>query len=242
MAELFPPFLIANLALAVGVFVVLALRRPARWAFGAKLAYGLWLLPLLAALASLLPARVIEHEVALRAQAPIALPASQPLPAPSDIAPLLSDATPPAAEPSIAFDPWLSAAALWAAGVIAMALWLTSRQMQFMAAVRRNEAGPAVVGVIRPRIVTPADFEQRFEPQERDVILVHERVHIRRGDAQANALTALLRCLCWFNPLVHLGARAMRIDQEFACDAAVVEHHPRERRLYADALLKTQLA
>ena len=57
-----------------------------------------------------------------------------------------------------------------------------------------------------------------------------------------NALAALLRCLCWFNPLVHIAAHLMRIDQELACDAAVVERHPRAKAVYATALLKAQLA
>ena len=38
------------------------------------------------------------------------------------------------------------------------------------------------------------------------------------------------------------GARALRIDQELACDQAVVTRKPAQRRLYAEVLLKTQLA
>ena len=52
----------------------------------------------------------------------------------------------------------------------------------------------------------------------------------------------LLRCLFWFNPLVHIGANAMRIDQEMSCDAEVIARRPRVRRAYAETLLKTQLA
>ena len=53
---------------------------------------------------------------------------------------------------------------------------------------------------------------------------------------------ALVRCLCWFNPLVHLGAQALSADQELSCDASVVERRPRTRRIYAEALIKTQTA
>jgi beta-lactamase regulating signal transducer with metallopeptidase domain len=52
----------------------------------------------------------------------------------------------------------------------------------------------------------------------------------------------MMRCLFWFHPLVHMGAKAMRIDQELSCDAEVVERRPRVRRAYAETLLKTHLS
>jgi BlaR1 peptidase M56/GDSL-like Lipase/Acylhydrolase family len=50
------------------------------------------------------------------------------------------------------------------------------------------------------------------------------------------------RCASWFNPLVHVAVLHFRTDQELACDAAVVAARPTERRAYAQALLKSQLA
>ena len=46
------------------------------------------------------------------------------------------------------------------------------------------------------------------------------------------------RVLGWFNPLVHIAAHCAHLDQELACDAAVVEALPEGRRLYAETLLK----
>jgi bla regulator protein blaR1 len=51
-----------------------------------------------------------------------------------------------------------------------------------------------------------------------------------------------LRCVFWFNPLVHVAAHLHRLDQEFACDAMVMARHPSERRRYGEAMLKAQLA
>jgi beta-lactamase regulating signal transducer with metallopeptidase domain len=65
---------------------------------------------------------------------------------------------------------------------------------------------------------------------------------VARCDPRAGAGAAVLQALCWFNPLVHLGAHLMRLDQELACDAAVLRDRPRDRALYARTLLKTQLA
>jgi TonB family protein len=131
---------------------------------------------------------------------------------------------------------------LWIAGATVAAGLLLWRQARYMAAIARREAGPAVVGALRPRIVIPADFEARFDASEREVILAHEHAHLRAGDARINALAAASLCACWFNPLVHLAVYLMRLDQELACDAAVLGAFPKARRLYAEVLLKTQLA
>jgi TonB family protein len=123
-----------------------------------------------------------------------------------------------------------------------MLMLLAKRQRLFMEDVGIRKAGPAVVGFFYPHIVTPADFSHRFSDQERKLILAHEQVHLERQDVRINALATLVRCLCWFNPLVHIGARRLRADQELSCDAAVIERRPRARRAYAETLLKTQLA
>jgi TonB family protein len=102
----------------------------------------------------------------------------------------------------------------------------------------RTDVGPAVVG---RAIIIPHDFEVRFTPAEQAAILAHERHHLARGDVVANAVMALIQCLCWFNPLVHLAARWVRIDQELACDAAVISKRPSLRRPYGEALLKAQM-
>jgi beta-lactamase regulating signal transducer with metallopeptidase domain len=199
-----------NLVAAAGVLAVLAVRGTARRLFGAEIAYGLWVVPPLAALATLMPAPIAQDAPAAGMTAAVATAAG----------PLL---------------------AVWIAGVVAAVAVLAWTQARFLAAARAGKAGPAVVGVVTPRIVMPAD-EGAFTAQERELIRAHERTHIVRGDPKAGALAAALQALCWFNPLVHLGVRAMRLDQELACDAAVLRARPRDRTLYARTLLKSQLA
>ncbi|HEY7797168.1 MAG TPA: M56 family metallopeptidase, partial [Hyphomonadaceae bacterium] len=249
MSEIALRFLLANLAAAVAIILVLALRRPARAAFGARLAYGLWLLVPLAALGSLLPPRVVEiarPAPAMTASypppsiAPDFLPAAPAFTSPEPTSPDLS-ALPGTPDPR-APDPLTLLVIAWLAGCVAMLAWQLRNQSRFMIDARAGFAGPAVVGFLRPRIVTPSDFEDRFEHGEREVIIAHETIHLRRNDARINALVALVRCICWFNPLVHIAAHLMRIDQELACDATVVERHPKARATYASALLKAQLA
>ncbi|HEY3950748.1 M56 family metallopeptidase [Phenylobacterium sp.] len=218
-----------NLAAGCAVAAVMLLRAPVRRLFGSSIAYGLWLLVPLAAAAVLIPARVIvlpappSPDIAPFDAPAIVAPAPAPLaPATADLPPIL--------------------AGLWLAGLALSLAWIWRSQARFQHAVRQGRAGPAVVGVLRPCVVTPDDFARAYTPAEQRVVLAHEETHIARQDSRINAAVALARCLVWFNPLIHLMARAVRIDQEFACDAAVVARYPRARRAYAQALLKAGLA
>jgi TonB family protein len=212
----------ANLVGAAAILAVLALRRPVRQRFGARAAYALWVAVPLTALAGLAPRPRVTLLEPVTVTANALTAGAKALGAPAD--------------PSL---PGLLLLT-WIAGALAMTAILATLQARYMR--RPGDAGPAVVGVIRPRIVTPADFETRFDAEERRVILAHEQVHLARGDSRINGLVALAQCLCWFNPLVHVAARTLRIDQELACDAAVVDRYPAARPLYARLLLKTQLA
>ncbi len=226
MTEALAVLLRVNLALAVAVAGVMVLRLPVRRLFGARIAYGLWILPPLAALAMLVPARVVTVRLAATAmetaETTLAPATTVSMAAPFDVQPLLTG--------------------LWLAGALACLAWQTWRQVQFAHAARAGRAGPAVVGLLRPRVVTPADFAQRYTSAERDVVLAHERVHLERGDPAVNAALALLTCVNWFNPAAHVMSRWLKIDQELACDARVVATHPKARKAYAQAMLKTQLA
>lgn len=238
-SDLMHVLMLATISCSAALLVALALRKPLRRRFGARRAYALWSLVPLAALVPLLPAPV----------RPIAAQISTP--APEEI---LSGLPPVAMAPaSVDLSMWLTAA--WLLGAIVAAALLARQQRRFVRALGRlarradgtfraqATAGcPALLGVWRSRIVVPADFEQRYGAGERELILAHERTHRRHGDAQLNAVAAALRCVFWFNPLVHFGAALFRFDQELACDAAVIARFPGARRCYADAMLKAQLA
>ena len=170
-------------------------------------------------------------------------------------APAMMQTLPLAVAAAPAFDPMPWLALVWLFGTVGCAVLFVRQQRRFVRSLghlsscddgtsraQATAACPALVGAWRPRIVLPADFERRYDNAERELILAHERAHRARGDAQANALAATLRCLYWFNPLVHLAASRFRHDQELACDQQVLRRHPAARRAYGEAMLKTQLA
>lgn len=225
------------LAAGAAVLMVLPLRWPVRRVFGAGAAYALWWCVPAAMLAVLLPARRI---VAAAVRPELAVP--------------IHDAAFPAGSAGIA-GAW-GLLALWLSGALLAAVALARRQRRFVrglgalhawegSRVFRAERGdglPALVGLLRPRIVVPHDFAERYTADERRLVLAHEWAHLRRGDGWANAAASLLLCVHWFNPLLHLAMRRFRLDQELACDALVVASHPTARKAYGSALLKTQVA
>ena len=81
---------------------------------------------------------------------------------------------------------------------------------------------PMVTGLACPLILLPQDFDVRFNREQQIFALVHEMSHIKRGDLWVALAMLGFRALFWPNPLVHYAAHKMRIDQEAACDAAVV--------------------
>ncbi len=223
-----------NLAAAVAILVVLGLRPLVRKYAGARLTYALWLLPLVAMAASLAPARRVVVQVAA------AVPSHLPALSPAMIPDTWGEAF---AGPAHAmFDPAPFVLALWIGGAVAAVLAMARLQHRFTRDVAKGDVGPAVVGVIAPRIVTPDDFTERFDAEQQMLVLAHEQTHLRRQDTRLNGLATALQCLFWFNPLIHLAIRPMRIDQELACDEAVVDRYPDARFAYAQALVKTQLA
>jgi bla regulator protein blaR1 len=222
---------VLTVASSVSVLVVALLRAPLRRVTGAQAAYWLWLMVPSSAVAALLPA----PSAALTT---IAVPAR---------VFVLAGASAPARYAVIGV-------LVWAAGASVMLAFAVHRQRTFERSLGSltslpngayqslSAAEPMLVGAWRPRVVLPADFEMRYTQEERALVLAHERAHLRRGDALANAVASGCLCLSWFNPLMYWAVGQFRFDQELACDASVLAATGTARRRYAVALLKAQLA
>jgi bla regulator protein BlaR1 len=228
--------LLARLAFAGtgAMLLVLLARRPLRRLAGAQCAYLCWLVVPAALLAAALPALPVAHGTVLLlspARAATALAAG--------VGPAASDWAGPIVR-------------LWACGALATGLLFVLGQRTYvrsLGALQLRDGvwyaahacqGPALLGLVHPRVVVPADFATRYNRAEQALILAHERAHAARRDPCANALLALLRCLFWFHPLMHIAQSRFRFDQELACDAAVMARDPSRRQAYAAAMLKTQ--
>ncbi|MEN1956864.1 TonB family protein [Luteimonas changyuni] len=232
-----------SLAATAAALLVLALRHPLRRAFGVRVAYGAWALVPLSLVAAFLPRPGVGQGLVPEL---VALHPGVLVVAPADGSAAMAAGH--------GIDWSLLLAAAWLSGA-ALAAWRVARQQRRFVAglgpLERDAAGhwrgehvhgPAVVGALCPRIVLPIDFEARHAADEAALVIAHERAHLARGDTRANLAAVALRCLQWFNPLMHLAERSFRLDQELACDATVLARHPHARRRYADAMLNVQLA
>jgi beta-lactamase regulating signal transducer with metallopeptidase domain len=80
----------------------------------------------------------------------------------------------------------------------------------------------ATWGFVRPKVVIPSDA--RHWPEDRvRIVLGHELAHIRRGDWLVQLVAEVVRSVYWFNPVVWITCRRLRLESEQACDDAVLE-------------------
>lgn len=202
--------------------IVLCAARPLLLRQGAGLTYAAWWLVPVLMLTPALPRPSVEPmRVALNAAgAPTAL----------------NLASIPALPPPSSSARWL---ALWLAGTIAVLAMQVWRQWRLARLGERLPAGssPALVGLLSPHLALPVDFAKRFTPEERELILDHEAVHLARLDNLWNLLASVLLALHWWNPLAWWASRRLQADQELACDAAVLRHRPNSTSTYTRALL-----
>lgn len=93
---------------------------------------------------------------------------------------------------------------------------------------------PFVSGIFRPVIYLPQGLSQT----QQELVLLHEQVHIQRGDYLIKPLAFAGVCLHWFNPFVWAAFHFMERDMEISCDEAVLRRAGYEnRKAYADTLL-----
>ena len=96
---------------------------------------------------------------------------------------------------------------------------------------------PALYGIIKPRIILPASYEEK----ELDFVLLHERTHKKRGDNLWRMLAFITASVHWFNPFAWVLLRSYLSAAELACDEAVLAKCGEERKkAYALALVSSE--
>ncbi|MBS1829228.1 MAG: M56 family metallopeptidase, partial [Acidobacteria bacterium] len=72
---------------------------------------------------------------------------------------------------------------------------------------------PMACGILRPAILLPAEASQ-WTAERRRVVLLHELVHVERGDLATHLLGRIALLLYWWNPLAWLGWREFLKERE----------------------------
>jgi bla regulator protein BlaR1 len=180
---------IATVASSVAILLVAVLRKPLRYAAGARAAYWQWLLVPASVFVVLMPAPA--HSVrALIESLPRSVNAAY-------------SAVMVSANSAGDSNHYVAVLAIWFLGASVMLAWLLRRQRAFvrsLGTLTRDPEGiyrsscvvaPLLLGTWSARIVVPTDFEARYTPEERALVLAHERAHLVRHDA-ASLLAMLL--------------------------------------------------
>ena len=237
MTDIFLGFL--NRSLAAGILILavvlvrLVFKKAPRW-----LLCALWALAAvrlvcpvsIESVLSLIPsAEPVQPEIIVSAQPAITsgIPAVDAIVNP----PLAAAFTPSPAQSANPLQIWtFVAACVWLAGIAALLLYAAVSalrlRLRVRTAVRLEQSvyqsefvpSPFILGVIRPRIYLPYGLE----PNAQEMVLAHERAHLRRGDQLWKPLGYLILAAYWFNPLCWLAYILFCRDVEAACDEKVV--------------------
>ncbi|HYK49496.1 MAG TPA: M56 family metallopeptidase, partial [Terriglobales bacterium] len=83
------------------------------------------------------------------------------------------------------------------------------------------DMGPAVVGIVRPRIVVPESLF-RYPLEVQRLVVAHEYAHARSFDSSLSALAFAVLVLMPWNPALWWQARRLRLAIEVDCDRRVL--------------------
>jgi beta-lactamase regulating signal transducer with metallopeptidase domain len=103
--------------------------------------------------------------------------------------------------------------------------------------ITRATVSPAVCGLFRPVILLPQSLTETLSAGQLRAVLLHELMHVRRGDVWVNFAQALLQIVYWWHPLVWWANRRIRRLREEAVDDAVMAILREEADIYAPTLL-----
>ncbi|HWB08392.1 MAG TPA: M56 family metallopeptidase [Pirellulales bacterium] len=88
-----------------------------------------------------------------------------------------------------------------------------------------------------PRVMLPQALVARLDDSQREALLLHELVHIRRLDHLVRLLELTVSVAYWWLPVLGSLGRQLRECEEACCDAVVLDRLPQNRREYAGLLL-----
>jgi TonB family protein len=97
------------------------------------------------------------------------------------------------------------------------------------------ELGPAVTGVLRPRVVVPA-WVPALSDEQRVLVLLHEQEHVRARDPWLMTVARLTRIITPWNPATWLLSSRLKRAVELDCDRRVLRRHP-SVEAYGETLL-----
>jgi beta-lactamase regulating signal transducer with metallopeptidase domain len=99
-------------------------------------------------------------------------------------------------------------------------------------------SSPSVCGWFRPGILIPEQLVEKLSVAQLRAVLLHELVHIKRGDLWVNHAQTLLQIVYWWHPMVWLANAHVRRLRELAVDERVMVELGRDAEAYPATLLE----
>lgn len=97
---------------------------------------------------------------------------------------------------------------------------------------------PAITASFFPVVLLPKALIDDMNEEQLELSIRHELMHIKRRDNLMYLLLGLLKAMYWFNPIVYLMDKYMKMDIETACDFMVVRTMKQEKKMqYATTVL-----
>lgn len=98
---------------------------------------------------------------------------------------------------------------------------------------------PFSFGAFCPRIVLPEVIIHEYSREELEMIILHERNHIKLGHLVIYLFWDILRAILWLNPLLTVCTRYLRQDMEEICDKVTIKGCSGKVYEYGHLLLKS---
>lgn len=89
--------------------------------------------------------------------------------------------------------------------------------------ISKRVQSPMIFGLFQTYIVIPSQHENWLSLKNYEYIFLHELNHYKNKDLLTNYVILFYQIIYWFNPLVWLAFREMRLDREIACDTSVLQ-------------------
>lgn len=97
---------------------------------------------------------------------------------------------------------------------------------------------PSVCGLVRPVILLPVAVAEKLDAMQLKSVLLHECLHVHRGDPWVNWFQTLAQIVFWWHPLLWVANSRIRDVREEAVDEAVVVALNAAPESYASTLLE----
>ena len=104
-----------------------------------------------------------------------------------------------------------------------------------------SAVGPAVTGVVAPKLILPVELWREMSPSDRRMVLTHELLHLARRDPLTAWLQSAIQLAWWFHPAVWLASREFSAARELCCDAELLSRESSGPSDYARCLLRVAI-